>query len=98
MKKTSRYKKCYKIKKHPDDGGQVYLSMYKKLKVDIREDDIIITVNPSDTLDKIAWEYYNDEKLWWVIAEYNDITFPFELQAGKTLIIPSYETLRKYIL
>ena len=42
-------------------------------------------------IDLIAWRYYKDVRLWWVIAEINNISNPLELQTGLILRIPAYE-------
>lgn len=45
--------------------------------------------NASILLDQIAYKYYGDENLWWVIAIFNDIVDPFnDLNNKKELIIP----------
>ena len=33
-------------------------------------------------LDLIAWKYYKDVNLWWVIAEIHNISNPFEVKTG----------------
>ncbi len=98
VKKSNRYKDCYIIRRHKDDGGYIHLSTYRKRKIINRTTDIYHTVVINDTLDKLAYMYYQDEKLWWVIAEYNNLSFPFELEVGKTLILPDYNTVVNKIL
>ena len=35
--------------------------------------DIYIIGSYSDRLDNLAWKYYKDTSLWWIIAEANQI-------------------------
>lgn len=45
-------------------------------------------------LDNIAHEYYNDPRLWWVIAHVNRINNPLEdMEIGMVLIIPQRESV-----
>ena len=42
-----------------------------------------------DRLDTLAFKYYNDSSLWYIIADTNEIENPFEiLGLGEELIIP----------
>lgn len=48
--------------------------------------------------DLIAWRYYRDVKLWWIIAWVNRVLHPInEIRAGIQLIIPSLEHVREYL-
>jgi hypothetical protein len=41
-----------------------------------------------DFLDSIAFKFYGNSSLWWVVADFNEITNPFEtLTPGETLKI-----------
>lgn len=42
-------------------------------KFEARETDIYIISKTSDRLDNLAFEYYRDASLWWVIARANNI-------------------------
>lgn len=42
----------------------------------------------SETLDSIANDYYNDDTLWWLIADVNNIFFMHDVQPGDTVIVP----------
>ena len=37
---------------------------------------------------KLAYEYYNDSKLWWVIARFNQKPTEAHLKVGDTVLIP----------
>lgn len=41
----------------------------------------------------LAYKFYGDSKLWWIIADTNDIYNPFELEIGVELVIPDFETI-----
>ena len=52
--------------------------------------DIIYEVADGDSLDRIAYNYYQNPVLWWVIAWANDMELPQRvLTAGMTLVIPA---------
>lgn len=54
-------------------------------------------VKDSERIDQIAYKYYQNSKLWWVIADVNDIQDnlinPFQLEPGTKLFIPKFEKL-----
>jgi hypothetical protein len=45
-------------------------------------------IKGEETLDAIADRFYGDDKLWWLIADVNNILFAFDVQPGDTIIIP----------
>ena len=49
------------------------------------EDDIYIEITSTDRLDKLAYEFYNDASLWWIIASTNAL--------GKGTLIVKENTL-----
>ena len=55
----------------------------------------IVNQNTENRLDRIAYMYYNDFSLWWVIADANpEIRFdPFNVPRGMSLRIPHISTL-----
>lgn len=55
-----------------------------------QRDDLVHRVIGSDRIDLIAYKYYNDARLWWVIAVANEMEeLPTELNAGDDIRIPS---------
>ena len=49
------------------------------------------TFGISDTLEGIAYKYYNNEKLYWVILDANPkYMSELDIQVGDVLIIPKY--------
>ena len=62
------------------------------LELSTPESTIIHTVLDGQTLQNIAYQYYKDSGLWYIIALANNIQNPFsdELHAGQQLMIPNY--------
>jgi len=55
-----------------------------------RSDDIIHVVSSADRIDLIAYRYYQDASLWWIIAWANDMeVLPTDLNANDEIRIPS---------
>lgn len=66
----SRYKNN-KIKK-TYDGREVYRpKIYPNIP--LRDSDIYIMSETGDRLDTLAFQYYEDPTLWWIIASANNI-------------------------
>ena len=71
------------------DNNRVYKSTIYP-KIDIEDDDTFIITRDGERLDLLAYKYYNDTTLWWVIAVANDIDdAKFSLKSGIELRIPS---------
>jgi len=71
-----------------NDGRTVYRS---KIYPDIplKDTDIYVATETGDRLDTLAYQYYNDSSLWWIIASANNIhNSPFGLKDGTILRIP----------
>lgn len=74
------------------DDGSVSLEPLKT-SVATTDEDINYTVKEGDTLHGIAYTYYKDSGLWYIIALANDIQNPFDLTQfypGQLLRIPQY--------
>lgn len=57
--------------------------------VERRPEDIIVEIETKDRLDRIAFRYYDDSKLWWVIAAANNLgRGDWSVPAGTRLRIP----------
>jgi len=70
----------------------------QKINSKPQADDRFHTVKPGDRLDRLADQYFGDCKLWWIICDYNDISFPLEMKEGMVLRIPSQEQVFMEIL
>lgn len=77
-----------------DDGRNVYRTkLYPNIP--LRDDDIYIATQTGDRLDTIAYQFYGDQSLWWIIASANNIHDPsFSVDDGTILRLPKdYITL-----
>lgn len=54
-------------------------------------EDAIHTITQGETLTYLANRYYKDPKLWYLIADVNDIENPMCLKIGLDIIIPNYK-------
>ena len=71
---------------YKENRKQIYETIYYP-EIEISDDDIYIISKRLDRLDILAYEHYNDQTLWFVIAEANNL--------GKgTLIIPPGTRIR----
>jgi len=71
------------------DGRRVYRS---KIYPDIplRDTDIYVVTETDDRFDTLAYQYYEDASLWWIIASANNIhDAPFGIKDGTVLRIPT---------
>lgn len=70
------------------DGRKVYRSKIYP-NIPLRDDDVYVATETGDRLDTLAYQYYNDASLWWIIAAANNIhNAPFGLKDGTLLRIP----------
>lgn len=66
-----------------------WFGMFSGPDLSDRDGDIEYTIQSGDRLDKLAFRYYGDALLWWVIAQRNEIDLPvIEAQSGRRIIIP----------
>lgn len=71
-----------------NDGRNVYRSRIHP-EIPLRDDDIYVASETGDRLDTLAYQYYEDSSLWWIIASANNIhNAPFGLKDGTILRIP----------
>jgi hypothetical protein len=74
--------------KTTNDGRRVYRSKIYP-NIPLRDDDIYVATETGDRLDTLAYQYYSDASLWWIIAAANNIhNAPFGLKDGTILRIP----------
>ena len=66
----SRYKYT-KIKSRVDGKRTFKPTMYPKIP--IRDSDVFIYPKFGDRLDNLAYKYYKDVSLWWIIAKANNL-------------------------
>jgi hypothetical protein len=74
------------------DGKQVYNTLLMA-PIPFSQDDIYIITNDSMYLDQLAYTYYNDPSLWWIIAQANNIgKGRLSVESGLQLRIPKNPT------
>jgi hypothetical protein len=66
-------------------------SEYRKIKKS--KFDFYVNVNSSDDLTKLAYKYYGDATLWWVLALANDLLFPYNINEDIILRIPPINSI-----
>lgn len=82
----SRYAHSIIIK----EGEIYYISGTEPILIKQFEDNIEHIWKQGDRLDLLAKRYYGDHRLWWIIAEFNNIMYFFdEIAEGTKLILPS---------
>ena len=82
----SRYINNY-IKK-TSDGRTVFESKIYP-NIPLSDEDIYVATETGDRLDTLAYQYYSDSTLWWIIASANNIhNAPIGLKEGTVLRIP----------
>ena len=74
-------------------GKKVLTTMIPRT-IEKRDDDIYIITQDSDRLDLLANQFYNDSRLWWIIAQANNINGAnIGLDGGIQLRIPKNKFL-----
>lgn len=78
---TSKTKKTF-------DGKLVYRpKIYPNIP--LKDDDIYVATETGDRLDTLAFDFYGDSKMWWIIASANNIhNAVFGFEDGTILRIP----------
>jgi phage tail protein X len=75
VKKTFDGKEVYRTRIHPN--------------IPLSDNDIYVMTETGDRLDTLAYEYYENSSLWWIIACANNIhDAPMGLEDGTILRIP----------
>lgn len=65
--------------------GPVFLT-----EIEPQSDDTSYTVRSGDRIDRLAFEFYGDPILWWVLAVANGLELlPSDLSEGQVLRVPS---------
>lgn len=59
---------------------------------------VIVEERYKNRIDKIAEDFYQEPRLWWVIAQYNNILDPYsELTVGRVLYLPTMDRLQLFM-
>jgi hypothetical protein len=71
------------------DSGKKYYPTFRYPMIEEKLSDIYIIGSYSDRLDNLAYSYYKDPTLWWIIAEANNIgKGDLLVPVGKQIRIP----------
>ena len=77
------------IEVQKDKKGRRYKKTVLLPIIEPTEDDVYIIGQVGDRLDNLAFKYYKDSSLWWIIARANGIgNGDFVVPIGKQLRIP----------
>ena len=70
------------------------------LKLPKHKTDMYHQVTEADSrrIDLIAWRYYHDVSLWWIIAEVNNVGNPTYIPPGTILRVPSYDRVQMKVI
>lgn len=86
----SRYRRAQYIV----DGTVRYIVNRLLIPHDPQPDDILHVWKDGEYLDLIAYAYYGDAALWWVIADFNELPDPRVIVTGQRLRLPSLRRLQ----
>lgn len=94
LKSYSRYSGIRKLK---DSSGITLLDSYEPLNIPITEYDTytVIDFDTENRLDILSNRVYGTWKLWWVLAQVNEIDDPFVVERGRVMRIPDLNTLTR---
>lgn len=74
------------------DGGVEYWDTLDLPTIVVQSNDLKYSTIASDRLDTLAYKFYGDPTLWWILAAANDMELtPTALNEGQLLTIPSPE-------
>ena len=99
--KKSRYaltRKPNKIVEYEfkENSGSEYTYLnpwFADIPVSDNDTYIEITASNKYRIDTLANEYYGDSKYWWIIANVNNLSDPFEIPVGTVLRIPPQSSI-----
>lgn len=76
------------------EDGKSLLKREKLTYDPIVNRDSSYTIREEDTLWGLAYRYYGNSKLWYIIADVNSIEHPLVLQTGLQITIPDLDVLK----
>lgn len=82
--------------------GEQYLSILNIRPIPAEDNDILYTLEPQYTHrpDLLAFDLYNDHRLWWVFAQRNMdvIKDPvYDMEAGVPIFLPKARNLKRFL-
>ncbi|AWD93030.1 hypothetical protein HSE3_gp078 [Bacillus phage vB_BceM-HSE3] len=93
--KTSPDSRYRRTKILIDGDNNEFYETWSKPRIEESSDDIYhqVDIAEENRLDLIAYRYYQNTLLYWVIASANNISNPLIIPAGTVLRIPSIRTI-----
>lgn len=89
MVRVSQFSRL-RFHKFLESEGTQFWDLGKYPRIPERPDDVAHTVTEGDRLDTLAFKYYGDPVLWWVLAVANEFPNPqTDLNVGDVIRIPS---------
>ena len=82
MKRYSRTKRKF------DKNGNVVLTTTYYPEIPLGDEDRLYRTTVGDRLDKLAFTFYEDITLWWILAKANGIRGKMALEPGTLIRIP----------
>lgn len=76
-----------------EDGKQILKREKLVYSFAVTRDKTHVVIE-GETIFDIAFRWYANSKLWFIIADANNIMNPFELTMGSTLIIPDLDKFK----
>lgn len=78
-----------------DFDGVIFWDQTEFPDIVISEDDQYITLSQAQSkrIDLIAWDFYGDVNMFWVIMLANNIDLPNQLREGMVLRLPAQSTI-----
>lgn len=93
--RISRYRRTTRVTR----GGQTYLATRVRPPYPPAGDDAYYDVEPYDTYQELAYRFFGDVRLYWIILDFNPELDPFEEPGGGTTIrLPSQRRLWMEVL
>lgn len=86
----------FKMTELLDDAGNLRYGLWEPPEIVLNGSEYVYTVPPEyeGRPDMLAFLFYGDENLWWVIAYVNNILLPMrDLVAGMQITIPSIDSI-----
>ena len=82
--------------------NSMYLELLKIREVPASADDILYTIEPhyNNRPDLLAFDLYEDPKLWWVFVQRNMSVIKdpiYDFEAGKQIYIPKLSNLKQFL-
>jgi hypothetical protein len=72
------------------DSGKRYIKTIQYPIIEKKPDDIYIVGMQGDRLDNLAYSYYKDSRLWWIIARANNLgQGSLNVPIGRQIRIPN---------